>query len=130
MSDAGRGGVRRTLADFSLPSQPGNEREAVELVAEAVGELGLPPARLYRLRTAVTEATMNAVEHGNRYRMEVPVTVRVLASPEELSILITDRGDSPIPADAGAPDLEAKLEGLQAPRGLGAAPDPEASKGS
>lgn len=90
------------------------------LVAEAVQDLGLLCTRLERLKTAVAEATMNAMEHGNEYRSEVPVTVQVLASSENLFVLITDRGGRPLPApDAEPPDLEAKLEGLQAPRGWG-----------
>lgn len=90
----------------------------MDLVAEAVRSLGLQQARLERLKTAAAEATMNAMKHGNRYRPEVPVTVRVLASAEDLFVLITDRGGGPVP-DAEAPDLEAKLEGLQSPQGWG-----------
>lgn len=90
------------------------------LVAKAVRDLGLPPARLERLKTAVAEATMNAMEHGNKYRPEVAVTVRVLASAADLFVLVTDRGGGPLPApSAEAPDLKAKLEGLQAVRGWG-----------
>lgn len=111
---------RRILADFSLPSQPGNERAAMDRVGEAVRELDLAPRVLERLKTAVAEATMNAMEHGNDYRPEAPVVIRVLASPEGLSVLITDGGGDPVPAPgAEAPDLEAKLEGLQTPRGWG-----------
>ncbi len=114
------GSNSRILADFSLPSEPGNEREAMERIADAVRELGLDRRNLERLKTAVAEATMNAMEHGNDYQPEVPVDVRVLASAEDLSVLITDRGGDPVPAaGAGAPDLEAKLEGLQTPRGWG-----------
>ena len=54
--------ARRTLAELSVPSEPGNEHPAMERVAEAVKELGLPAQRLERLKTAVAEATMNA--HG------------------------------------------------------------------
>ena len=119
-SDSGGGkDVCRTLADFSLPSEPGNERGAMELVAEAVQGLGLPPARLERLKTAVAEAPMNAMEHGNGYRPEAPVTVRVLASTQDLSILISDRGGTPVATGAEAPNLEAKLEGRETPRGWG-----------
>src|SRR5215212_8996411 len=60
-------GGRRVLADFTLPSEPGNERPAMEKVADAVKELPLSGQRLARLKTAVAEATMNAMEHGNRY---------------------------------------------------------------
>lgn len=107
------------LTVFSLPSNQGNERQAMEQVAAAVSELHLPELRLDRLKTAVAEATMNAIEHGNRFRAELPVTIQVLSSPERLKILITDRGgDKPIP-EAGHPDLDAKLAGLQSPRGWG-----------
>ena len=43
----GRDGDRRTLADFELASEPGNEREAIMRIAEALKELDLPrrPAR-------------------------------------------------------------------------------------
>jgi anti-sigma regulatory factor (Ser/Thr protein kinase) len=68
----------------------------------------------------VAEATMNAMEHGNRYRPEVPVVIEVLASEEDLSVRITDEGESPVPSpESQTPDLEAKLEGLQTPRGWG-----------
>jgi hypothetical protein len=33
---------RRTLSDITLPSEPGNERQAMEEVARAVSGLGLP----------------------------------------------------------------------------------------
>jgi anti-sigma regulatory factor (Ser/Thr protein kinase) len=107
------------LADFELPSAPGNERHAIERVESAVADLGLESARLERLKTAVGEATMNAMEHGNEYRADLPVSIRVIHTPERLSVCVTDRGD---PGDLPAvetPDLEAKLEGRQKPRGWG-----------
>jgi len=111
--------VWRTLAELTLPSEPGNEREAMEQVAQAVQELHLSRARLDRLKTAVAEATMNAMEHGNKYRPELPVFIRVLASETALSVRITDQGGGqPIP-DPETPDLEAKLAGRQSPRGWG-----------
>jgi anti-sigma regulatory factor (Ser/Thr protein kinase) len=111
--------AQRVLADFSLPSEPGNERLAIDRVEEAIGSLGLPPRRLERLKTAVGEATMNAIEHGNRNRAELPVVVRVLAAGTDLRVDITDQGCyRPIP-DVEIPDLEAKLAGTQRARGWG-----------
>ena len=109
----------QTLADFSLPSEPGNERRAMEEVARAVSGLGLPEKALERLKTAVAEATMNAMEHGNHYRAELPVLIEVSASEAEISVKITDEGSGPTNFDAETPDLEAKLEGMQTPRGWG-----------
>jgi serine/threonine-protein kinase RsbW len=111
---------RRLLAEFSVPSEPGNERLAMERVAEAIGELEVRGENLERLKTAVAEATMNAMEHGNKYRAEVPVEVMVLVEDQDLMVRITDRGSGPPPSRGGdAPDLEAKLEGMQTPRGWG-----------
>ena len=110
----------RTLADFSVPSEPGNERLALKTVAATATNLGISGENLERLKTAVAEATMNAMEHGNGYRPEVPVELQVLATDRDLLVRITDRGSGPPPReDADAPDLEAKLEGMQTARGWG-----------
>jgi anti-sigma regulatory factor (Ser/Thr protein kinase) len=112
-------GACRTLAELSIPSEPGNERRATEEVARAVSGLGLSERTLERLKTAVAEATMNAMEHGNHYRAEVPVVIEVSASDAELPIKITDEGSGPPAFHSERPDLEAKLEGMQTPRGWG-----------
>jgi serine/threonine-protein kinase RsbW len=116
---APRSGARRTLAELSVPSEPGNERRAMEEVAATVEGLGLPDRTVERLKTAVAEATMNAMEHGNHYRVELPVVIEVAASDAELSVKITDEGSGPPAFDSETPDLEAKLEGMQTPRGWG-----------
>ncbi len=111
---------RRILIDFTLPSEPGNERRATEEVAQAVSGLGLPEKTLERLKTAVAEAMTNAMEHGNRYDPNVPVKIQVWLLEERLLVRIIDRGSGPPPSpNAEVPDLEAKLEGMQTPRGWG-----------
>ena len=113
-------GARRTLAELSIPSEPGNERRAMEEVAAVVSDLGLSENTLERLKTAVAEATMNAMEHGNRYNPEVPVEIQVWRLEKCLLVRIIDRGSGPPPSpNAQTPDLEAKLEGMQTPRGWG-----------
>ena len=116
---ASRGGVERQLADFTLPSEPGNERRAIEELETAVTDLGLPAPRLERLKTAVAEATMNAIEHGNSNRAELPVHIEVFASDAAVRVRITDQGGGPPIAEPTVPDLEAKLAGVQSPRGWG-----------
>ena len=111
--------LRRTLTEFTVPSEPGNERLAMAMVAEAVRELEIRGENLERLKTAVAEATMNAMEHGNHYRAEVPVLIEVSASDTQLSVRITDEGSGPPAFHAETPDLEAKLKGMQTPRGWG-----------
>jgi serine phosphatase RsbU (regulator of sigma subunit)/anti-sigma regulatory factor (Ser/Thr protein kinase) len=115
----GGGTAERELAAFEVPSEPGNERLAIDRVAEAVVGLGLAGERLERLKTAVGEATMNAIEHGNRNRPELPVEVRVAADDHDVKVRITDQGGERAIPEVEAPDLEAKLAGLQTPRGWG-----------
>jgi serine phosphatase RsbU (regulator of sigma subunit)/anti-sigma regulatory factor (Ser/Thr protein kinase) len=111
-------GAGRILAEFTVPSEPGNERLVMTRVVEAVQEIDLGD-RLEKLKTAVAEATMNAIEHGNQNRAQLDVVVSVVATDAELRVRITDQGgERPIPG-AETPDLEAKLAGLQRPRGWG-----------
>ena len=110
---------RKILTTFSLPSEAGNEHEAMQRVAETIRPLALPAKNVDRLKTAVAEATMNATEHGNHFQAEVPVFIEVLASDTSLAVRITDSGgDKPLPTP-DTPDLDAKLAGLQTPRGWG-----------
>jgi anti-sigma regulatory factor (Ser/Thr protein kinase) len=110
----------RRLAVFAVASEPGNERMALARVAEAVAGHGLPAARLERLKTAVAEATMNAIEHGNRGRPEIPVDVEVIQDGDDIVVTISDLGGEHAPAGpVEAPDLALKLEGEQRARGWG-----------
>jgi anti-sigma regulatory factor (Ser/Thr protein kinase) len=111
------------LARFAVASEPGNERLALARVAEALVGAGLSDDQLERLKTAVAEATMNGIEHGNANRPELPVEVAVLRSPAEVVVTVTDLGGekrrSHAEEEAEVPDLAAKLAGLQRPRGWG-----------
>jgi anti-sigma regulatory factor (Ser/Thr protein kinase) len=128
------------IGEFVVSSAVGNEREAAERVVamvrradtspRSVGHrprsvgLGLPSARLEPLKTAVAEAVLNAMEHGNRYRPGSSVRVSVIVSGETLVVRIADQGVGG-PRLQGAdlhvqePDLAAKLAGEQPPRGWG-----------
>jgi anti-sigma regulatory factor (Ser/Thr protein kinase) len=115
----------RRLASFALASVPGSERVALTQVADSVAGLNLPPGRLDKLKTAVAEATMNAIEHGNDNRPDLDVDIEVFYSGTEIIVTITDhggRGDAGWPGDGDGgeiPDLTRKLSGDQEPRGWG-----------
>lgn len=109
----------RVLTEFELPSVEGNELEAIRRVEEAVAGLGLPARKLERLKTAVAETVMNATEHGNGNRADVPVGVAVFLVGDELRVRVSDRGKGPAAAEVEKPDLEAKMAGVQSPHGWG-----------
>jgi serine phosphatase RsbU (regulator of sigma subunit)/anti-sigma regulatory factor (Ser/Thr protein kinase) len=113
------GNATRVMAEFEIASKPGNERVAIERIAEAIQRLELPKRRLDRLKTAVAEAAMNAIEHGNSGDPELPVGVRVTVSDADLSVWITDQGGARPLQEVESPELEAKLAGKQPSRGWG-----------
>lgn len=109
----------RIIDEFEAASEIGGERAVIERIAGSISELALPSARVERIKTAVAEATMNAMEHGNHYRPELPVHIQVRVQGQALCIAVSDHGGSqPVP-EATLPNLEAKLAGEQSPRGWG-----------
>jgi anti-sigma regulatory factor (Ser/Thr protein kinase) len=107
------------VAAFAVASEPGNERLAMREVVNSLRSRGLSPDLIERLQTAVAEATMNAMEHGNHYQPDVPVEIEVLESDTSVAVRISDQGHGQPGPDLEAPDIGAKLAGLQSPRGWG-----------
>jgi serine phosphatase RsbU (regulator of sigma subunit)/anti-sigma regulatory factor (Ser/Thr protein kinase) len=107
------------LTALTIASEAGNEREAVRVLEPALAAAGLPPDRLERMKTAIAEAVMNAMEHGNEFRAELPVEISVIREPGSLRVDVTDQGGARPIEDAPVPNLEAKLAGEQTSRGWG-----------
>jgi serine phosphatase RsbU (regulator of sigma subunit)/anti-sigma regulatory factor (Ser/Thr protein kinase) len=113
-------GLGEVLDRFTVASEAGNERPAMDRVVSVARAQGLVGPRLDALGTAVAEATMNAIEHGNAGRPELRVEVWVGRDDDDLVVRIRDQGGGvELPADPELPDLEAKLRGEQSPRGWG-----------
>ena len=110
----------RTLDDFTERSEPGRERDVVARVRAAVADLPMTQDELDRLGTAVSETVMNAIEHGNHNEPTLPVDVTVRSDGTCVEVLVSDNGGlRELPGDPQIPDLDAKLAGLQTPRGWG-----------
>jgi serine/threonine-protein kinase RsbW len=83
--------------EIFLPSTLGYEkvaRNAAEAVAE---EMGFTADRIDDLKTAVSEACMNAIEHGNHEDKTTSVTVLLTADPKHLEIKVADEGLTAMP---------------------------------
>jgi serine phosphatase RsbU (regulator of sigma subunit)/anti-sigma regulatory factor (Ser/Thr protein kinase) len=119
-ADASISAGSTAVTAFSLPGVEGNEREAMDRVAAAVADLNLASDRLERLKTAVSETAMNAIEYGSQGRDDVTFDVDVEVTATDIVVRVTDRALSgAIPADAEVPDIDRKLAGDQKPRGWG-----------
>lgn len=113
----GQAGGYHDTVSFSVPSEPGNERDVMDRVASVV-DGALPDDAFDALKTAVAETAMNAIEHGNRGQAGLDVDVVVRRSAEAVTVEISDFGRGRQRA-ADIPDIQLKIAGLQTPRGWG-----------
>jgi serine phosphatase RsbU (regulator of sigma subunit)/anti-sigma regulatory factor (Ser/Thr protein kinase) len=109
----------KTLGEFSILSEPGNERLAMEKVSAVLEPIHIQDREMERMKTAVAEATMNAIEHGNHFKVDHPVNIKVCINEQKIAVRIRDDGAGQEIPEPELPNLEAKLRGEQTPRGWG-----------
>lgn len=124
MTSGRRSGRRRfgsCQIELYLPSELGWERAAMDLAASVATRMGFPHDRIEDIKTAVSEATINAIEHGNALDASQKVVIALIPEDEALVIDVRDRAPRPFRpgAPVAPPDLEAKLRGIADSRGWG-----------
>ena len=70
--------------------------------------MGFSPDRIEDLKTAVGEAVVNAIEHGNQLNVEVKVLVLLTVQERSLALNVVDQGRQPIPSTL--PDRNSRLD--------------------
>ena len=104
--------------EINFPSKIGYERVAMASSAALARMGGLPPARIEDLKSAVAEACINAMQHGNKWRPEARVVVHMNLSDDRFIISVIDQG-SGIPEVPEYPGVVKIIEENASPRGLG-----------
>ena len=104
--------------EVNLPSKMGYERVAMASSAALAKMGGLPPARIEDLKSAVAEACINAMQHGNKWRHEARVVVNMNISDDKFIISVTDQGDG-VPKLPEYPGITKIVEENASPSGLG-----------
>ena len=79
---------------------------------------GLSAARIDDLKSAVAEACINAMQHGNNWRPEARVVVHMNLSEDRFIISVTDQGGG-VPEVPEYPGVVKIIEENASPRGLG-----------
>jgi serine/threonine-protein kinase RsbW len=104
--------------EIILPTKIGYERIAMDCSASFARYWGTVDERIEDLKTAVAEACLNAMEHGNKGRPEARVVVTLDLENGAIVVQVKDEGNgiSEIPAD---PDIQRKIQELEPARGLG-----------
>ncbi len=109
----------RTAVDLRLPSRLGFEKVAMSAAATLANLMGFEDDRVEGLKTAVAEACINAMEHGNSFDDLLVVSLTFTIEGKTLEVRVRDCGPGvhqPLPR---APDLERKMKGEEPPRGMG-----------
>jgi serine/threonine-protein kinase RsbW len=81
-----------------LPSELGYEKIAMASVATVATRMGFSPDRIDDIKTAVAEACINAIEHGNELDIAIPVTIEVNEGENTLEVNVSDVGRNLIPS--------------------------------
>ncbi len=108
----------REVIDLSVPSRLGLEQVAVDATAALAKLMGFSEDRIEDLKTAVEEACINSIEHGNKENSSIKVLVELTADESKLQVDIHDHGKQ-IRQHIEKPDIDAKMAGKQTTRGWG-----------
>ena len=108
----------RETIEVNLPNEIGYERIAMACSASFAKIVGFVPDRIEDLKTVVSEACLNAMEHGNKGHPDARVIITMDYKENAITVSVIDEGTGvqKIPAE---PDIRKKIEKLEAPRGLG-----------
>jgi serine/threonine-protein kinase RsbW len=101
-----------------LANKLGYERVAMACSASFAEMMGLPPERIEDLKTMVSEAAINAMQHGNKGRPDAKVTVSMNCRDNIINIMVMDEGDG-IAHFPPKPEIEKIIKDLESPVGFG-----------
>ena len=107
----------RTI-EVNLPSKFGYERIAMECSAALARLAGVVATRVEDLKSAVAEACINAMQHGNQWRPEARVVINMSFTDDTFKVTVRDQGDG-VPDVPKYQGIERIIEDNLSPRGLG-----------
>ncbi len=108
-----------TAFELSLPSELGYEKLVRHTVAWLGSQLHFDAARIADLQTALSEACINAIEHGNRRQPGRRVGVAFSVTSTHLEAVVADEGICRYRPSETCASIEQKLAGLAPERGMG-----------
>lgn len=106
------------VTELRLPTRLGFEKVAMSTAASVAQIMGFSNDRVDDLKTAVSEACINAIEHGNKLNELLGVVVTMSMGEESLEVKIRDHGPG-VTSEMHTPDMDRKMLGEEDPRGMG-----------
>lgn len=106
------------VIEVNIPNMLGYEQIAMESAASFAKIIGFAQERIEDLKTAVSEACLNAIKHGNKGRWEARVIVTMSFKKNSLNICVKDEG-SGITELPQEPNIERNIENVESRKGIG-----------
>lgn len=110
--------AKTTSVEVRLPSRLGYEKVAMSTAAAVAKLMGFKDERVEDLKTAVAEACINAIEHGNLLNEGLSVGVVLSSVNDALEVKVIDDGKG-LKNLPPKPDIDRKIHGEEDPRGMG-----------
>ena len=104
--------------EITLANQLGYERVAMACSASFAQLFGFPSDRIEDLKTVVGEASVNAMQHGNKGRKDAKVTIFLRCEGGIMTVQVLDEGQG-IESFPPAPDIEKIIENDRLITGFG-----------
>jgi serine/threonine-protein kinase RsbW len=81
------------LVELQLPNVLGAEKVAIEKAVTIAKDMGFSQDRIEDLKTAIAEACINAMEHGNKFDQDTKVGITLAADDNSLQVIVHDDGN-------------------------------------
>jgi len=95
---------------LSIPSILGYEEVVVETVGTVARVKRFPFEKVSKLKTAVAEACVNAIEHGNKEAPDKDVVITIICDEASMNVSIRDFGEGNPEPDFTMPDIKKQIE--------------------
>jgi serine/threonine-protein kinase RsbW len=88
--------AKRTI-ELYIPSELGFEKVAMASASAVAQRMGFSAERIEDLKTAVSEACINAIEYGSEFDVSTKVLIILNVGGKELEINVVDQGKQDFP---------------------------------
>ncbi len=109
---------KEKLIEVNIPSELGYEKVAMESAAAVAKIMGFHQNKIDDLKTAISEACTNAIEHGNRLQKDTMVMVTLKMRKKSLEVNVKDQGGG-VRKKIINPKIEDQINGFKDMRGWG-----------
>ena len=105
------------LVEMHIPNVLGSEKAAIEKAVLIAKKMGFSDDRVEDMKTALSEACINAIEHGNKFDLNTKVGITLAADDHTLKVIVHDEGNGIDPEKI--PKERAHANGFPKRRGYG-----------